>query len=125
MLRGATPTVIPFLTHTYTRRVPLGCHDGRLSSDSIIFLSLWCASGERGAGVSREPMERSSGALGQTCKHLHINPFLFLRDGIERVSTHPARLVLELTPREQDAPAEGIGSQGRGLNGSILARNSS
>ncbi len=39
-------------------------------------------------------------SLVQTCKHLHIHPFVYLRDVIERVSTHPARLVLELTPRE-------------------------
>src|SRR5260370_1256368 len=39
-------------------------------------------------------------SLVQTCKHLQINPFAYLRDVIERVSTHPARLVLELTPRE-------------------------
>jgi hypothetical protein len=39
-------------------------------------------------------------SLVQTCKHRHINPFVYLRDVIERVSTHPARLVLELTPRE-------------------------
>ena len=39
-------------------------------------------------------------SLVQTCKHLQINPFVYLRDVIERVSTHPARLVLELTPRE-------------------------
>jgi hypothetical protein len=39
-------------------------------------------------------------SLIQTCKHLQINPFIYLRDVIERVSTHPARLVLELTPRE-------------------------
>jgi hypothetical protein len=39
-------------------------------------------------------------ALVQTCKRLHISPFVYLRDVIERVSTHPARLVLELTPRE-------------------------
>jgi len=31
---------------------------------------------------------------------LQINPFVYLRDVIERVSAHPARLVLELTPRE-------------------------
>jgi hypothetical protein len=36
----------------------------------------------------------------QTCKHLQTNPFVYLRDVIERVSTHPARLVLELTPRK-------------------------
>ena len=39
-------------------------------------------------------------SLVQTCKHLQLNPFEYLRDVIERVSTHPARLVLELTPRE-------------------------
>jgi transposase len=31
---------------------------------------------------------------------LQINPFVYLRDVIDRVSTHPARLMLELTPRE-------------------------
>jgi transposase len=39
-------------------------------------------------------------SLVQTCKHLQVNPFVYLRDVIDRVSTHPARLVLELTPRE-------------------------
>jgi transposase len=39
-------------------------------------------------------------SLVQTRKHLHINPFIYLRDVIERVSTHPARLVLELMPRQ-------------------------
>lgn len=39
-------------------------------------------------------------SLVQTCKHLQINPFVYLRNVIERVATHPARLVLELTPRE-------------------------
>ena len=39
-------------------------------------------------------------SLVQTCKHLQINPFIYLRDVIGRVSTHPARLVLDLTPRE-------------------------
>jgi transposase len=39
-------------------------------------------------------------SLVQTCKHLQIDPFAYLRNAIERVSTHPARLVLELTPRE-------------------------
>jgi hypothetical protein len=49
-------------------------------------------------------------SLAQTCKHLHINPFVYLRDVFERVSAHPARPALELTPREwrrlrQDAAA--------------------
>jgi hypothetical protein len=111
MLRGATPTVIRVLSRTYARRVPLGCRVVRISSDSIIVLSLWCASGERGAGVFREPMQRSSGALGQTCTHLPINPFLDLREVIERVSTHPARLVLELTPREWKRLGQDSGAQ--------------
>ena len=38
-------------------------------------------------------------SLVQT-KHLQINPFVYLREVIDRVSTHPSRLVLELTPRE-------------------------
>ena len=50
-------------------------------------------------------------SLVQTCKHLQINPFVYLRDVIECVSTHLARLVLELTPRvwkrlRQDSPAK-------------------
>ena len=39
-------------------------------------------------------------SLVQTCKQLQIDRFAYLREVIERVSTHPARLVLELTPRE-------------------------
>jgi hypothetical protein len=51
--------------------------------------------------------ERSSGApnrdpvfAGPDLQALHINPFIYLRDVIERVSTPPAWLVLELTPRQ-------------------------
>jgi hypothetical protein len=56
-------------------------------------------------------------SLVQTCKHLRINPFVYLRDVIERVSTHPARLVLELTPRQwkrlrQDSGAQAAASTG-------------
>ncbi len=39
-------------------------------------------------------------SLVQTCKHLQLDPFVYLRDVIHRVVTHPARLVLELTPSE-------------------------
>jgi hypothetical protein len=56
-------------------------------------------------------MERSSGAFGQTWKHLHINPFLSLREVIEPVSTHPARLVLERTPREWKRLGQDSGAQ--------------
>jgi transposase len=50
-------------------------------------------------------------SLVQTCKNLQLDPFVYLRDVINRVSTHPASLVSELTPREwkrqrQAAPAE-------------------
>src|ERR1700730_8609390 len=51
-----------------------------------------------------------------TCKHLQINPFVYLRDVIERVSTHPARLVLELTPGQWKAPAPGFRRASRHLN---------
>ncbi|MFI5394691.1 MAG: transposase [Candidatus Binatia bacterium] len=50
-------------------------------------------------------------SLVQTCKHLQINPFVYLRDVIERVSTHPARLVLELTPREWKRLRQGWAAQ--------------
>jgi hypothetical protein len=39
-------------------------------------------------------------SLVQTCKNLGIDPFVYLRDVIDRVSIHPASRVLELTPRE-------------------------
>ena len=38
-------------------------------------------------------------SLVNTCKAHQINPFLYLRDVIDRVSTHPASRVEELTPR--------------------------
>ena len=44
-------------------------------------------------------------SLVQTCKHLQINPFVYLRDVIERVSTHPARLVLGADAARVEAPA--------------------
>jgi len=42
-------------------------------------------------------------SLVQSCKHLQINPFVYLRDDIRRVSNHPARHVLELTPASGSA----------------------
>lgn len=39
-------------------------------------------------------------SLVQTCKHIGVEPFAYLRDVIERVSTHPMSRILELTPRE-------------------------
>jgi hypothetical protein len=49
---------------------------------------------------SRVAPHRDPVFTGATCKHLLINRFVYLRDVIERVSTHPARCGLELTPRE-------------------------
>jgi transposase len=39
-------------------------------------------------------------SIRQTCNHPQVDPFVYLREVIERVSTHLARLVLELTPRQ-------------------------
>ena len=39
-------------------------------------------------------------SLVQTCKHIGVEPFAYLRDVINRVSTHPMSRILELTPRE-------------------------
>ena len=37
-------------------------------------------------------------SLVATCKLCHIDPFAYLRDVLDRVSTHPARRITELTP---------------------------
>ncbi len=37
--------------------------------------------------------------LVQTCKAHHVDPFAYLRDVIDRVSTHPMSRIDELTPR--------------------------
>jgi hypothetical protein len=39
-------------------------------------------------------------SLVQSCKNFGIDPFVYLREVIDRVSTHPASRILELTPRE-------------------------
>ena len=39
-------------------------------------------------------------SLVQTCKHVGVEPFVYLRDVIERVSTHPMSRIGELTPRQ-------------------------
>ena len=38
-------------------------------------------------------------SLVQTCKHVGVEPFVYLRDVIERVSTHPMSRIGELIPR--------------------------
>ena len=51
-------------------------------------------------GRTNEPLigPASLCSIVQTCKHLQINPFIYLRNGIEQVSAHPARRVFALTP---------------------------
>jgi transposase len=39
-------------------------------------------------------------SLVQTCKHVGVDPFVYLRDVIDRVSTHPMARIGELTPRQ-------------------------
>jgi hypothetical protein len=60
-------------------------------------------------------------SLVQTCKHLQINPFIYLRDVIERVSTHPARLVLELTPTRVEGAKADLPRPSSRLNGAFLS----
>jgi transposase len=50
-------------------------------------------------------------SLGPTCKHLQINPFVYLHNVIERVSMHPALLVRELTPHEWKRLRQDSGAQ--------------
>ncbi len=38
-------------------------------------------------------------SLVASCKLSQIDPFAYLRDVIERVNTHPAKHIAELTPR--------------------------
>jgi transposase len=54
----------------------------------------WLFSGSD-AGAERAAVICS---LVATCKLLHIDPFACLRDVFDRVSTHPASRVSELTP---------------------------
>jgi transposase len=37
-------------------------------------------------------------SLIATCKLCHLDPFAYLRDVVDRVSTHPASRIAELTP---------------------------
>ncbi|UCD51639.1 MAG: transposase domain-containing protein [Phycisphaerales bacterium] len=39
-------------------------------------------------------------SLVATCKLHHIDPFAYLRDVLDRVSTHPASRIAELTPSD-------------------------
>ena len=39
-------------------------------------------------------------SLVNTCKNLGIDPFAYLHDVIERISSHPRHRVHELTPRQ-------------------------
>jgi len=47
------------------------------------------------AGAARAAVIYS---LVATCKLRHLDPFAYLRDVLDRVSTHPASRIAELTP---------------------------
>jgi hypothetical protein len=51
-------------------------------------------------------------SLCTTCKELGIDPFAYLRDVLDRVSTHPNRRIDELLP-DRWKPAESTGPPGR------------
>jgi len=38
-------------------------------------------------------------SIVESCKVNDVNPYLYLKDVLVRVSTHPAKRVMELTPR--------------------------
>jgi transposase len=38
-------------------------------------------------------------SLVASCKHIGIDPFAYLRDVLDRISTHPNSQIAELTPR--------------------------
>jgi hypothetical protein len=78
----------------------------------------WLFAGSEAAGHRTAILS----SLVQTCKHLQTNPFVYPREVTERVSTHPACRVLELTPRVE-APAAGFRRTSRRLNDSFLSRN--
>ena len=44
-------------------------------------------------------------SLVQTCKHVGVEPFVYLRDVIERVSTRPMSRIGELIPWRWGTPA--------------------
>src|SRR5262249_7833385 len=55
-------------------------------------------------------------SLVQTCKHLQINPFVYLRDVIERVSTHPVAARLATDAARMEAAAKGHARTSSRLN---------
>ena len=79
-------------------------HDGDLAIDNnlservlrtvAIGRKNWLFAGSD-AGAERAAIIYS---LVATCKLCHIDPFAYLRDVLDRVSTHPASGIAELTP---------------------------
>lgn len=80
-------------------------HDGRLNIDNnpaeralrtvAVGRKNWLFAGSD-AGAERAAIFYS---LIYTCKRIGIDPFEYLKDVLDRVSIHPARLIWELTPR--------------------------
>lgn len=79
--------------------------DGRISIDNnrsernlrlvAVGRKNWLFCGSKGAGRAAAIYY----SFVVSCRELKIEPFFYLRDIFDRVSTHPARLIAELTPR--------------------------
>lgn len=67
---------------------------------------LFCGS-DRGGQTAATLM-----SLTSSCKSLGVEPFAYLRDVLDRVSTHPNSRIEELLP-DRWKPAESPGSPGR------------
>lgn len=55
----------------------------------------WCFTGNDEGGELTAVLY----SLFASCKKSGVEPFLYMRDAMERVSTHPAKAVAELMPR--------------------------
>ena len=59
-----------------------------------------------GLFFSSEGGEQTTAVLSSfstACKRLHIAPFAYLRDVLDRISVHPAKRLGQLLPDERDA----------------------
>ena len=66
----------------------------------------WLFAGSEGGGRTAATLF----SLASTCKALRIDPFVYLRDVLERVCTHPARRIAELLPDRWRAARSGSAS---------------
>ena len=89
--------------------------DGRLEIDNniaeramrtvAIGRKNWLFAGSEGGGRTAAILF----SLASSCKGLEINPFAYLRDMLDRVSTHPSSRIDELFPDRWKALCSGLG----------------